>query len=191
MTLYLMRHGETDWNAEHRLQGQRDIPLNDRGRSQAHSNGERLASILPDRTALSWVASPMGRTRETMEITRRALGLDPTDYETDRRLIEITFGDWEGHTLEELWMDDPVLVKSRKKDKWNFRPPAGESYADLATRTVPALADVEGDTLIVSHGGVMRTLIRSLTDGEEDEWVKFIIPQDRIWIWDGTHGEWA
>ena len=189
--LYLLRHGQTDWNAEHRLQGQRDVPLNAVGRAQARANGERLATIVPNREGLRFVASPLGRTRETMEIVRSALGLVPGDYATDERLLEITFGEWEGHTLEELWVDDPALVKGRKKEKWHFVPPGGESYAMLAERTVPVLEGLAGDTLVVSHGGTMRTLIRHLTDGDEQEWANFSIPQDRIWIWNGENGEWA
>ncbi len=100
MLIYVIRHGQTDWNAESRLQGQKDIPLNDTGRQQATGNGLALGAILgADAAQFDFVASPLGRTRETMERLRRAMGLDPTAYRTDDRLKEVSFGDWEGFTL--------------------------------------------------------------------------------------------
>ena len=103
MLIYMIRHGQTAWNAEGRLQGQKDIPLNDTGRSQAAGNGHALKGILGDTVSdFDFVASPLGRTRETMEILRRAMGLPPLAYRTDPRLVEVSFGDWEGHTLAEL-----------------------------------------------------------------------------------------
>src|SRR3712207_5584074 len=97
--LFVIRHGETDWNAEGRLQGQRDIALNARGRDQARRNGQALASHLAaerlDPATLSYVASPLGRARETMEILRRALDLPPTGYRLDERLKEVSFGSFE------------------------------------------------------------------------------------------------
>ena len=78
LTLYFVRHGETDWNAERRYQGQTDIPLNDRGRAQSRRNGEALRAFLPHIAGADFVASPLGRARETMEILRDTLGLDPS-----------------------------------------------------------------------------------------------------------------
>ena len=75
--LYLVRHGETDWNAEGRIQGQRDVPLNARGRAQARRNGEVLRDLLGERAGtIRYLASPLGRTRETMEIIREAIHPD-------------------------------------------------------------------------------------------------------------------
>ena len=89
--LYYIRHGETDWNREARLQGQRDIPINATGRAQARKCGELLKELFArdaiDAGALDYVASPLGRARETMEIARAVLGLD-RDYRTDERLAE-------------------------------------------------------------------------------------------------------
>ena len=96
--IYFVRHGETDWNAEARLQGQRDIPLNPRGRVQAEEAGLRLRRLVGRVEDLDYVASPLGRTRDTMERLRGALGLDPSAYRLDDRLVELTFGDWEGLT---------------------------------------------------------------------------------------------
>ena len=77
LKLYFVRHGETDWNAERRYQGQTDIPLNARGRDQSRRNGDALRAFLPAITQADFVASPLVRTRETMELLRTSLGLDP------------------------------------------------------------------------------------------------------------------
>ena len=119
-TLVFIRHGETEWNVARRLQGQRDIPLNDRGRAQARRNGQMAATHIPGIAAYDFVASPLERARETMEIARAAMDLDPTAYRIDDRLREITFGDWEGLTPEELRETQPDLVDAREEDKLGF-----------------------------------------------------------------------
>ena len=99
-TIYYIRHGETSWNAEGRLQGVQDIALNDRGRAQAAHAGRILADLLArdgrDKTTLPFVASPLIRARATMELVRTELGLPPGDYALDARLREIAYGSWEG-----------------------------------------------------------------------------------------------
>jgi broad specificity phosphatase PhoE len=163
--LYFMRHGETDWNAERRLQGQHDIPLNALGRRQAVRCGEIMRALF-DREHhapgdFDFVASPLGRARETMELMRIGLGVDPTAYRTDPRLAELSFGRWEGFTFAELqWREPDILaLAARQHDKWAFVPPGGESYADLLVRVRQWHATVTRDTVVVAHGGVARTLI--------------------------------
>jgi broad specificity phosphatase PhoE len=163
--LYFMRHGETDWNAERRLQGQHDIPLNAVGREQASCCGEILRVLLDreghDPKAFDFVASPLGRARQTMELVRIRLGLDPVHYRVDARLAELSFGRWEGFTFAELQRDrtDIRALATREHDKWGFVPPGGESYADLLVRVRQWHATVARDTVVVAHGGVARTLI--------------------------------
>ncbi len=101
-TLVFVRHGETDWNVEGRLQGQRDIPLNARGRGQAKRNGETIRELIPEAATFDFISSPLSRTRETMEILRAAMGLDPAAYEVDSRLLEITFCDLDGFTSRDI-----------------------------------------------------------------------------------------
>jgi broad specificity phosphatase PhoE len=161
-TLYVVRHGETDWNAEARLQGQQDVPLNAFGRVQAEEAGERLRRAVPGYRDLDYVASPLSRARETMERLRGALGLDPTVYRVDERLMELSFGDWEGLTWKELRRRDPEVAARRQRDKWGLVPPEGESYAMLAERVAPALAalaDLARDAVIVAHGGIARVML--------------------------------
>ena len=158
-TIYFIRHGETDWNVEGRLQGQRDIPLNDLGRVQAEESGRRLRSLVARYEDLDYVASPMSRTRETMERLREAIGLHPSAYRLDGRLVELTFGTWEGLTWKDVRKQEPVAAAARERDKWGYVPPEGESYAMLAERVRPILGDLTRDTVMVSHGGVARAFL--------------------------------
>ncbi len=162
---YFMRHGETDWNVEGRLQGQHDIPLNAVGYGQAAACGEILRGVLErdgrDPRTFDYVASPLLRARKTMELVRAGLDLDQADYRTDARLAELSFGGWEGLTFAELKRNacDVQALATREHDKWGFRPPGGESYADLLVRVREWHATVACDTIVVAHGGVARTLI--------------------------------
>ncbi|MCM2294519.1 phosphoglycerate mutase family protein [Allorhizobium sp. BGMRC 0089] len=183
VSLYLVRHGQTDWNAEGRFQGQTDIPLNATGRGQAMRNGQTLAHILGPRIQdFDFVASPLGRTRETMERMRTEMGLDPKEYRIDDRLKEICFGDWEGHTTAELKKLYPGKVKGRSLGKWDFIPPGphAESYEILSWRTGAWLASVERPTVAVTHGGVIRSFFRLIGKVAEDDACAMPIPQDSL-----------
>lgn len=161
-TVIVVRHGETDWNKIGRLQGQHDVPLNDVGRDQARRNGRalgaHLAAIGKRADDFTWYASPLSRTRETVELIRASLGLEIGDYRTDDRLKEFAFGDWQGEVLSELKRNAPEDYRARRDDKWNFQPPEGESYEMLKQRVLPWLEETEGDLIAVTHGGVIRVL---------------------------------
>ena len=102
----------------------------------------------------AFVASPLLRARETMEIARAAMDLPPKLYRVDAALMELTFGDWEGLTWAEVRARDADGVKARRADKWGFRSAGGgESYAMLAERVAAWLAALPGDTFVVAHGG--------------------------------------
>ena len=183
MPLYVIRHGQTDWNAERRLQGQRDIDLNEIGREQARVNGVTLAAILgDDATTFDYVSSPLGRTRATMEIARAAMGLPPKDYRTDERLVEVSFGAWEGSTLKELKVTQPDRLIERNAAKWDFIPPGddAESYEIMSWRVGSWLQSVDRPTVCVAHGGVIRALFRLIADIPKDQAAEGDIPQDRI-----------
>ena len=189
--LYFVRHGETDWNAEGRLQGQRDIPLNDVGRVQAEEVGRRLRGLVERFEDLDYVASPMTRTRETMERLRDAVGLHPTAYRTDERLVELTFGQWEGRTFKEVRKTEPEAAAERARDKWSFVPPGGESYAMLADRVRPFLADLTRDAVVVSHGGVARAFLTIACGVEGREAASLYIWQGKILVIEGGRHRWV
>ncbi len=165
--IIFVRHGETTYNAENRLQGQRDVPLNARGRDQARAVGRTLgARIAPEidrlEAAGAFFASPLERARETMELVRAAMDLAPKPYRLDEALMEITFGEWEGLTWPEVRARYPDGVAARRADKWGFVPPGGESYAMLVERLRPWLAARDADVFVVSHGGVARAFMAIL-----------------------------
>ncbi|MEW6642105.1 MAG: histidine phosphatase family protein [Pseudomonadota bacterium] len=164
--IYYIRHGQTEWNAAGRFQGSQDIPLNDLGRSQAVQSGRILGRLLgrDARVAadLPYVASPLGRARQTMELLRGALELSPETYAIDPRLREIAYGRWEGSTLPEMKASDPDIFASRQIDKWGVPPPGGESYATVTERMREWHDSLTADTVVVAHGGTARALMVAL-----------------------------
>ena len=165
-TIYYIRHGETEWNAEGRLQGTQDVPLNDLGRKQAGNAGAILADLFArdgrSEQSLAFVASPLGRARSTMELVRGTLKLPPRDYAVDDRLREIDYGDWEGSTLNEMRQADPDVFAARQSDKWTVPPPGGESYASVQARMSDWYDQLKADTVAVAHGGTARALMVAL-----------------------------
>jgi broad specificity phosphatase PhoE len=165
-TIYYIRHGETSWNAEGRLQGVQDVPLNDLGRRQAARAGHILADLFVrdrrDKSSLSFVSSPLGRARSTMELVRAELKLPPSDYGLDDRLREIGYGEWEGSTLAEMQVEDPELFARRQLEKWTVSPPGGESYVAVQGRVQDWYDSLREDTVAVAHGGTARALMVAL-----------------------------
>lgn len=194
--LFLCRHGQTDWNADGRLQGQEDIALNDLGRDQARRNGRTLRERLGEgAAAFRFLASPMARTRETMAIIRSELGLDPAVFETDARLVELSFGDWQGHTLAEIARRDPGAVEERELRKWDFVPPgaSAESYERLARRVAPAFDDLKREgrpTILVAHGGVVRSFFKLYLGMTPRDAAHLSTPQDLILEVQGDASAW-
>ena len=187
--LYYVRHGETDWNAERRLQGQHDIPLNALGRVQASRCGEILRDLFvrEGRQAgeFDYVASPLGRARETMERLRKGLGLEAESYRTDARLMEMSFGRWEGYTFAELQEREAEGLAARERDKWGFVLPGGESYAQLMVRVRGWYESVERDSVVAAHGGVCRVLIAHLGFESTETASLGDIGQGVVYVFDG------
>lgn len=180
--VYFVRHGQTSWNAEYRLQGQADTDMTDLGRSQAARNGRRLAELLDDPARYDYVASPLRRTCETMEIIRAGLGLPVGGYRTDPRLVEVHFGDWQGFTLRELEARQAGSTKARLAEKWDFVPPGegAESYEMLLRRVKPWFEAIDRPTVCVTHGGVLRTIIKMVEHRPAAEVATLEIVQDRV-----------
>jgi broad specificity phosphatase PhoE len=190
VTIYFLRHGETDWNAEARYQGQVDIPLNDKGRGQARRNGEVLREVLRAPENFDYVASPLGRTRETMAIVRGVLGMTLDGVRYDDRLREMNYGHWEGQLAADLPKTDPAGMAERARDWWNWRPHGGESYEDLTLRVADWVATVKRDTVVSSHGGVSRALRGVVVPVPHAEVPRLSVPQDRVLVLRRGSMEW-
>jgi broad specificity phosphatase PhoE len=190
--VYIVRHGQTQWNAEYRLQGQADTDLNALGREQAIRNGRRLAEFVHNPEDFDFVASPMRRTRETMERLRGAMGLDPHAYRTDPRLVEMSFGDWQGFTFPELEARHPGSTRARGFDKWDFQPPGegAESYQMLLERVKPWFDALDRQTVCVTHGGVVRALFRFVEGMPKRDAASLDVPHDRVLRLEGQRLEW-
>jgi glucosyl-3-phosphoglycerate phosphatase len=154
--LILVRHGESTWNAEERLQGQLDPPLSDRGREQSLALASMLDGVPPDRT----VCSDLSRARETAEL----LGL--RDPRLDPRWREIDVGEWGGLTAAE------VDAQGTELTNWRGGPRTargGESWADFTVRVTGALEEVVaagGSWLVVCHGGCIRVSVAHVTGAD-------------------------
>jgi broad specificity phosphatase PhoE len=176
MTIFLVRHGETEWNRARRYQGWSDSPLTARGIAQAEAIGQRLRA-LPETAAAEIVASPTGRARRTAEIIAQCLGRT-APLRFDERLREISLGAWDGLNRAE--------IRSRMGEKfaefeWYFLTPDGESYDGFAARIAGWLKEPrDGPVIAVSHGVVTRVL-RGLYAGlPRAAALRLPVPQDRI-----------
>lgn len=153
LELVLLRHGETDWNRENRIQGGVDIPLNEAGRAQARCAAERLADLRFDAA----YSSDLNRAVETAELILAGRGLSARP---DPRLREFAYGDWEGLTWKDIEADWPEQLARRRADP-NYPPPGGERTHDFSARIAGMLYHIRdehpegGRVLVVSHGGSM------------------------------------
>ena len=194
--LYYVRHGETDFNSQGRLQGRRDTVLNTHGRQQAAECGVLLGDLFvrDHRRAqdFKYVSSPLKRARETMEIVRAMLGLEAHKYEVDARLIEIAYGEWEGLTLHEIETRNASVLSARERDKWDFAPPGGESYRELADRIGNWYRPLTADTVVAAHGGGVRALMAILNIVPEEQATHAQIEQGVVYVFaDGKMSRYA
>lgn len=163
--LYMLRHGETAWNTERRMQGSKNSDLTARGRIQALAMGRTLRRELEREPGPTiFLRSPLGRTRETSEIIGQELGLASSDWREDIRLAELSYGSWEGFSWAEIEIDHPTALADWRADPHGYCPPGGETHADLRLRCETMLAEIAASntrTVVVSHGvsgAVMRGL---------------------------------
>jgi len=163
LTIFLTRHGHTDRSEPDRYLGQRvHAQLTERGRSEAQALGDRLAPVRFDRV----ISSPLGRAVDTAE---RVVGGRAT-VETDGRLAEMDYGDWEGLTIDEVQQQRADEYRAYDADPATYRIPGGESGLLLAERLTTLLDDViawwqaepargEHNVLLVGHASVNRALL--------------------------------
>lgn len=162
-TLYIVRHGETDWNKMGKYQGITDVPLNENGLNQAKACGNALKDVTFDRI----LSSDLSRALVTAETIR---GDRTTSITVDKRLRELNFGDWEAMLFSDIEARWPGLIDEMYLRPHLVKVPNGESFKDLQNRAWEGLEeflnvnDEEETLLIACHGGTIRTLLCKLLD---------------------------
>ncbi len=175
--IFLFRHGETEWNATERFQGRLDSPLTQKGRVQAAACGIRFAQLGVG--ADRFVASPLGRTRQTAQLIAGCADLpDPV---SDARLAEVSLGSWDGLTLGDIDAQWPDVLDGSSPFDWFFRSPDGESYDAARERAKTWLDDMTGIIVAVSHGLIGRIIRGAYADLTKAETLALPVPQDVIW----------
>ena len=178
--ILLVRHGETEWNRERRIQGRFDSPLTERGVAQAHAIG-RLVQKLPEAASARIVASPLGRATRTAEIIAQHLPAQP-ELTIDDRLREHSTGAWDGLTFRDIELLFPGMFDEDGRYEWNFRAPGGETYDSFAARVAEGLSEAVTVPFViaVTHGVVSRVL-RGLYAGLPREIaLTSPVPQDKV-----------
>lgn len=152
LTIYVIRHGQTEDNVAGRWTGTNDSPLTDVGREHARTSGRLLKEIAGDLSQLDFVSSSLHRAATTMELLREAAGLPATGYRSDRRLMEMDCGDWSSLTPDEMRAVDAAHLANRDADEWNWAAPGGECPAAHAPRVLALLRSLDRDSVLVCHG---------------------------------------
>lgn len=159
----LIRHAETVWNRERRIQGQGDSPLTPEGKRMADRWARLLGAFPWDRLLVSDSGRALATARRIQAELERPLEVEP-------RLRELDWGAWTGRTLAEIGRAEPETLARQVRAGWDFRPPGGESRRELLERVRDALGEAarrhEGERLlVVTHGGVLRSLELFLAGG--------------------------
>lgn len=185
--IFLIRHGQTEFNLQRRLQGRMDSPLTALGAEQARRMGEVLKAQVERAGDWRVISSPLGRTRRTAEIVCQAMGL-AGPIETDDRLMEIDVGGWEGLDGDEI---EAMTPGARREPGWLLTAPGGETWETASARVADWLAEHDERDgrrrLVVSHG-ITGRILRALYEGEEHPglWSSLAPPQDAVFrLWEG------
>ena len=146
--IYLIRHGQTDWNVERKIQGQTDIPLNLNGKQQAEEAAKEIANLKIDRI----ISSDLSRAKETAEIINKKVGKEIT---FDKRLREVNYGDFEGIQIDKFTDKDwEIFNETPEKIKGEYR----QQVYDRVKSFIDEIKDDE-NVLVVTHGGSLRMML--------------------------------
>ena len=179
MILYIVRHGQTDYNIIRRIQGQSNSQLTSLGRQQAQCLAKRLQCMEFD----ALYTSDLDRTVETAKILR-----PNADFMPDKRLRERSFGQWQGLIYLDIKQQYPELIRRYESYDPTFAPPGGESWLQMRERAKSFIDDVaqrhENDNavLAVSHGGLIKAIMAVVCDPELKLPYLPIIPVDNTAI---------
>lgn len=171
--IYLLRHGQTEFNLERRVQGRMDSPLTSLGRDQAQAMGRSLRELIPDAGDFEIISSPQDRARKSTTIMCEAAGFEQPVI-TDERLQEVGFGSWEKHHFASICARDPLVEEEPSfLSAWANYCEDGEGLEAATARLWGWLCWAgKRDLVVVSHG-VSGSILRALyTGGERDEMLK-------------------
>lgn len=171
ISLALLRHGHTDWNRAGRIQGRSDIPLDGDARADL---GRRALPAPWDAAAL--VASPLSRAQETAELVGKSA---PS---TEAALIEMNWGDWEGLRGIDLKADPNSGFRDIEHWGWDYRPPGGETPAEVWARIAPWIARLDRDSIAVCHIGIMRMILARAYGWDFNGPAPFRIKRNRLFV---------
>ena len=178
--IYLLRHGQTAFNAAGRMQGHLDSDLTTLGHAQAHAMGARLAPLLGTTPFAAYI-SPLGRTRATAAIVLGHLP-PPALIQYDPRLIEIGMGKWDGLTDFEIEAEFPGARAGMTPQQWAYHGPEGEDFQTVRHRLAVAMAQIAADPrpirIVVSHGAVGRVIRGDHAGLTQDQMLAQDAPQD-------------
>lgn len=154
--IFVLRHGQTEWNREGRHQGRKDSPLTSLGRDQAAQQGRILRSVGLSDASVACFCSPQGRAAATADIALSAIAATAI---RDDRLMEINFGQWEGLTLDDIDAHWPGTTDAEPDPfLWSFCAIGGERFDDMAARCASFLGTLTRPTVIITHGITSRVL---------------------------------
>lgn len=176
--IYLVRHGQTEFNASGRIQGARDSALTPLGVEQGRRLGRLLGALAPPDTRI--IASPLGRTQHTATLIREEARL-ASAIMFDARLAEISLGEWDGMLKDDIRAIAPDYDAGERRWDWFFTAPGGDSYDALAARLSSWLEETRampGTTIAVSHGVAGRILRGLFLDLPRRDALMLDIPQD-------------
>ncbi len=174
---YFIRHGETDWNAERRVQGHVETGLNAKGHAQAAAMARRMKTVEPDISRFAIYSSPMRRARQTLAHLLDAYGLEEDVAILDERLRERDFGQFEGMVWDEL-IQAGINPWESPRAYYFWRPEGGESYADVTRRVKAFLESMRSPAIIVAHGGIHRVMRGIMLDLAPEQIAVLKVPQD-------------
>lgn len=178
--IFVLRHGQTQFNAEQKLQGHCNSPLTDKGLAQARSVGTALSGYLGERTYRVY-ASPLGRAVQTATIVCEQVGHCASEIVQDERLKEFALGEWEQRTIPSLVAEQPDLLS---QSDWYLQAPQSESYQSVKARLLSWLNELpeDGDVVVVSHALTGAALRGALMDMSYEQVWEQDLPQDAFFM---------
>lgn len=179
-TIYLFRHGETEFNLQGRYQGELDSPLTEAGIQQVQQNARMLKSIIGNPQDWKIVSSPLGRAMQSAEIICETIGYDVQNVQQDKRLAEVAVGQWAGLTTSEIESNWPKRFHKEDIYSWYFHAPNGETYEAVTSRISDWLEEIQREpkVIAISHGLTGRILRGLYTGLGREDALKLAVSQD-------------